>query len=151
MSYFTFCFEFHHLEILIGLTGEHFPDCTHLRRDGVFQHVQLWGNYLEHGNGQWGRSSDWTRWNDSSGILPRSHPVQQTRTSKVAYTFPNFQAGFNGGDVGHFFNLPGSRSNDVVNIEQTTNVNIPGRWFFRVDTELIDPANGCSYNGESKL
>ncbi|XP_049448994.1 alpha-tectorin [Epinephelus fuscoguttatus] len=57
------------------------------------------------------------------------------------------QSGFNGGDIGHFFNLPGSRSNDVVNIEQTTNVNIPGRWFFRVDTELIDPANGCSYNG----
>ncbi|XP_026225589.1 alpha-tectorin [Anabas testudineus] len=57
------------------------------------------------------------------------------------------QSGFNGGDIGHFFNLPGSRSNDVVNIEQTTNVNIPGRWFFRIDTELIDPANGCSYNG----
>ncbi|XP_034539787.1 alpha-tectorin [Notolabrus celidotus] len=57
------------------------------------------------------------------------------------------QSGFNGGDIGHFFNLPGSRSNDVVNIEQTTNVNTPGRWFFRVDTELIDPANGCSYNG----
>ncbi|KAK9536794.1 hypothetical protein VZT92_006555 [Zoarces viviparus] len=57
------------------------------------------------------------------------------------------QSGFNGGDIGHFFNLPGSRSNDVVNIEQTTNVNTPGRWFFRVDTELVDPANGCSYNG----
>lgn len=68
----------------------------------------------------------------------------------MADTFPNFQAGFNGGDIGHFFNLPGSRSNDVVNIEQTTNVNIPGRWFFRVDTELIDPANGCSYNGKSE-
>lgn len=59
-----------------------------------------------------------------------------------------FQSGFNGGEIGHFFNLPGSRSNDVVNIEQTTNVNIPGRWVFRVDTELIDPANGCSYNGK---
>ncbi|XP_028323355.1 alpha-tectorin isoform X2 [Gouania willdenowi] len=57
------------------------------------------------------------------------------------------QAGFNGGDIGYFFNLPGSRSNDVVNIEQTTNVNVPGRWFFRVDTDLVDPANGCSYNG----
>lgn len=65
------------------------------------------------------------------------------------HTFNPFQSGFNGGDIGHFFNLPGSRSNDVVNIEQTTNVNIPGRWFFRVDTELIDPANGCSYNGKS--
>lgn len=60
----------------------------------------------------------------------------------------HFQSGFNGGDVGLFFNLPGSRSNDVVNIEQTTNVNTPGRWVFRVDTELIDPANGCSYNGK---
>lgn len=38
-----------------------------------------------------------------------------------------------------------------MNIEQTTNVNTPGRWLFRVDTELIDPANGCSYNGKSKL
>lgn len=50
--------------------------------------------------------------------------------------------------MGLFFNLPGSRSNDVVNIEQTTNVNTPGRWVFRVDTEQIDPANGCSYNGK---
>ncbi|KAL4608607.1 alpha-tectorin [Arapaima gigas] len=57
------------------------------------------------------------------------------------------QAGFNGGDISHFFNLPGSRSNEVVNIEQTTNVNQPGRWLFRIDTDQIDPANGCSYNG----
>ncbi|KAI4800156.1 hypothetical protein KUCAC02_014979, partial [Chaenocephalus aceratus] len=55
------------------------------------------------------------------------------------------QSGFNGGDIGHFFNLPGSRSNGVVNIEQTTNVNTPGRWLFRVDTELINPANGRFY------
>uniref|UniRef100_A0A3B3QDX7 Tectorin alpha n=1 Tax=Paramormyrops kingsleyae TaxID=1676925 RepID=A0A3B3QDX7_9TELE len=57
------------------------------------------------------------------------------------------QAGFNGGDISRFFNLPGSRSNEIVNIEQTTNVNQPGRWLFRVDGDLIDPANGCSYNG----
>ncbi|XP_016141425.1 alpha-tectorin-like [Sinocyclocheilus grahami] len=57
------------------------------------------------------------------------------------------QAGFNGGDVSHFFNLPGSRSNEVVNIEQTTNVNVPGRWFFRIDADQIDPVNGCSYIG----
>ncbi|TNM84474.1 hypothetical protein fugu_008652, partial [Takifugu bimaculatus] len=59
-------------------------------------------------------------------------------------------SGFNGGDIGLFFNLPGSRSNDMVNIEQTTNVNTPGRWVFRIDTELIDPANGCSYNGKCR-
>ncbi|XP_066570353.1 alpha-tectorin [Amia ocellicauda] len=57
------------------------------------------------------------------------------------------QSGFNGGDVNHFFNLPGSRSNEIVNIEQTTNVNQPGRWLFRIDGEQIDPANGCSLNG----
>lgn len=62
-----------------------------------------------------------------------------------------FQSGFNGGDIGHFFNLPWSRSNDVVNIEQSTNINIPGRWFFRVDTDQIDPANGCSHNGKSNV
>ncbi|XP_051788213.1 alpha-tectorin [Erpetoichthys calabaricus] len=57
------------------------------------------------------------------------------------------QSGFNGGDVNHFFNLPGSRSNEIVNIEQTTNVNLPGRWLFRIDGDQIDPANGCSLNG----
>ncbi|KAK1153453.1 alpha-tectorin [Acipenser oxyrinchus oxyrinchus] len=57
------------------------------------------------------------------------------------------QSGFNGGDVNHFFNLPGSRSNEIVNIELTTNVNQPGRWLFRIDGEQIDPANGCSLNG----
>ncbi|XP_071031171.1 alpha-tectorin [Oncorhynchus clarkii lewisi] len=57
------------------------------------------------------------------------------------------QSGFNGGEIGNFLNLPGSRSNAVVEIERTTNVNLPGRWVFRVDTALIDPANGCSYNG----
>lgn len=70
-------------------------------------------------------------------------------TLQPSRLFP-FQSGFNGGDIGRFFNLPGSRSNDVVNIEQTTNVNTPGRWLFRVDTELIDPANGCSFNGKLK-
>lgn len=72
-------------------------------------------------------------------------------TKTASQSSAPFQSGFNGGEVGHFLNLPGSRSNDVVNIEQTTNVNIPGRWIFRVDPDLIDPANGCSYNGKFGL
>lgn len=76
--------------------------------------------------------------------------VHRHLTSRPPSHLSPFQSGFNGGDVGHFFNLPGSRSNEVVNIEQTTNVNTPGRWLFRVDTELVDPANGCSYNGKFK-
>ena len=76
--------------------------------------------------------------------------TQMWRADFLTHRFPPLrplQSGFNGGDIGHFFNLPGSRSNDVVNMEQTTNVNMPGRWLFRVDTDLIDPANGCSFNG----
>ena len=116
---------------------------------------------MEHRNSQWWRSFNRTGWDDSSGILtmcPRSFHTYDNPfivkalydkhfTSRPSHLSP-FQSGFNGGDIGHFFNLPGSRSNDVVNIEQTTNVNTPGRWLFRVDTELIDPANGCSYNGK---
>lgn len=118
---------------------------------------------MEHRNSQWWRSFNRTGWDDSSGILtmcPRFHTYDNPFivkayvydkhfTSRPSHLSP-FQSGFNGGDIGHFFNLPGSRSNDVVNIEQTTNVNTPGRWLFRVDTELIDPANGCSYNGKFK-
>lgn len=81
---------------------------------------------------------------------PRSKNRDNLLTCLLS-SLSHLQSGFNGGDIGHFFNLPGSRSNDVVNIEQTTNVNLPGRWFFRVDTDLIDPANGCSYNGEWKV
>ncbi|CAJ0955151.1 unnamed protein product [Ranitomeya imitator] len=54
------------------------------------------------------------------------------------------QAGFNGGNSTNFFSVPGSRSPEVVNIEESTNVNIPGRWLFKIDGKEIDPANGCS-------
>ncbi|NXH16780.1 TECTA protein, partial [Bucco capensis] len=43
------------------------------------------------------------------------------------------QAGFNSGDDIHYYNLPGSRSPDVLNISQGSNVGLPGRWIFRVD------------------
>lgn len=76
---------------------------------------------------------------------PQTRPGPQLT---ICFSPSALQSGFNGGDVGLFFNLPGSRSNEVVNMEQSTNVNTPGRWLFRVDPELIDPANGCSYNGK---
>ncbi|XP_014350371.1 alpha-tectorin, partial [Latimeria chalumnae] len=58
------------------------------------------------------------------------------------------QVGFNGGNSSNYFSLPTSRTNEVVNIEETTNVNLPGRWIFRIDGKQIDPANGCSYMGQ---
>ncbi|XP_056682094.1 alpha-tectorin [Monodelphis domestica] len=58
------------------------------------------------------------------------------------------QAGFNGGNLTNFFSLPGSRTPDIVNIQETTNVNVPGRWAFKVDGKEIDPANGCTSRGQ---
>ncbi|XP_072740487.1 alpha-tectorin [Ciconia boyciana] len=58
------------------------------------------------------------------------------------------QAGFNGGNITNFFSIPGSRTPDIVNIEETTNVNVPGRWAFKIDGREIDPANGCSLRGQ---
>ncbi|XP_075908159.1 alpha-tectorin-like [Petromyzon marinus] len=57
------------------------------------------------------------------------------------------QAGFNSGDEGRYFTLPGSRTFDIVHVQNTSNVNKPGRWIFRVDQLEVDPANGCNVNG----
>nr|XP_056702378.1 sushi, nidogen and EGF-like domain-containing protein 1 [Euleptes europaea] len=43
------------------------------------------------------------------------------------------QAGFDSGDKTNYYNIPSSRTPDVVNIGGTTNVGVPGRWVFQVD------------------
>uniref|UniRef100_A0A8C5Q9U0 NIDO domain-containing protein n=1 Tax=Leptobrachium leishanense TaxID=445787 RepID=A0A8C5Q9U0_9ANUR len=53
------------------------------------------------------------------------------------------QAGFNGGDAEHYFNIPGSRTAGIINIKSTSNVNYPGRWIFRVDDFQVP--GGCIY------
>uniref|UniRef100_A0A8C0IDI9 NIDO domain-containing protein n=1 Tax=Bubo bubo TaxID=30461 RepID=A0A8C0IDI9_BUBBB len=42
-------------------------------------------------------------------------------------------AGFNSGDDKNFYNIPGSQTDAIINITQTSNVNVPGRWVFQVD------------------
>ncbi|XP_074786481.1 alpha-tectorin-like [Athene noctua] len=42
-------------------------------------------------------------------------------------------AGFNSGDDKNFYNIPGSQTEAIINVTQTSNVNVPGRWVFRVD------------------
>ncbi|XP_032532169.1 sushi, nidogen and EGF-like domain-containing protein 1 [Chiroxiphia lanceolata] len=42
-------------------------------------------------------------------------------------------AGFNSGDDTNFYNIPGSQTDAIINITATSNVNVPGRWAFRVD------------------
>ncbi|XP_044291189.1 alpha-tectorin-like [Varanus komodoensis] len=46
------------------------------------------------------------------------------------------QAGFDSGDKKNYYNIPGSRTPEILNIGETSNVNVPGRWVFQVD-ELI--------------
>ncbi|XP_028300564.1 sushi, nidogen and EGF-like domain-containing protein 1 isoform X2 [Gouania willdenowi] len=53
------------------------------------------------------------------------------------------QAGFNAGDGKRYFNIPGSRTTEVVNIEETTNVGYPGRWVFRIDHANVE-VGGCN-------
>lgn len=58
------------------------------------------------------------------------------------------QAGFNAGDGKRYFNIPGSRTADVVNVEETTNVGYPGRWVFRIDDANVE-LGGCNNSGET--
>lgn len=47
------------------------------------------------------------------------------------------QAGFDSGDKTNFYNIPGSRTPDILYIGNTTNVNFKGRWAFQVDEFVI--------------
>ncbi|KAM8927031.1 alpha-tectorin-like [Pelodytes ibericus] len=53
------------------------------------------------------------------------------------------QAGFNSGDATHYFNIPGSRTDEILKIKSTSNVNCPGRWIFRVDDFKVP--GGCVF------
>ncbi|KAG9341578.1 hypothetical protein JZ751_019091, partial [Albula glossodonta] len=53
------------------------------------------------------------------------------------------QAGFNAGDGRRYFNIPGSRTDDVADVEGTTNVGYPGRWVFRIDDAQVQ-VGGCN-------
>ncbi|XP_064792262.1 sushi, nidogen and EGF-like domain-containing protein 1 isoform X2 [Oncorhynchus masou masou] len=55
------------------------------------------------------------------------------------------QAGFNAGDGKRYFNIPGSRTDDVVDVEGTTNVGRPGRWVFRIDNAQVE-VGGCNHS-----
>ncbi len=47
------------------------------------------------------------------------------------------EVGFNAGDGVRFATVPGSRTNEIINVEHTSNVAVPGMWVFRVDEEHI--------------
>lgn len=54
-----------------------------------------------------------------------------------ASSLPLHQAGFDSGDKENYYNIPGSRTADILNIKETTNVGQEGRWLFQVDKAII--------------
>jgi len=49
------------------------------------------------------------------------------------------KAGFDVGDGITFFEIPGSCSDEIVDVDETSNVNEAGKWIFRVDSSLESP------------
>ncbi|CAH3193578.1 unnamed protein product [Porites evermanni] len=56
------------------------------------------------------------------------------------------QAGFNAGDGFRYFNIPGSRTSQVLDLPNKSNVGVSGRWMFRIDNAKIEAA-GCNTKG----
>ncbi|CAC5402873.1 Sushi, nidogen and EGF-like domain-containing protein 1,Alpha-tectorin [Mytilus coruscus] len=50
------------------------------------------------------------------------------------------QVGFNMGDDFHFYSVKGSRTADIINLPNLSNVGYPGKFAFRVDLRDIEPA-----------
>ena len=46
-------------------------------------------------------------------------------------------AGYNAGDGIASYTIPGSLTEEIINIDSTTNVGVPGMWVFRVDQEQL--------------
>ena len=60
------------------------------------------------------------------------------------------QVGFNTGDGERFASVPGSQTADIINIDTTSNIGVPGVWLFQVNEEEINigmcsEAYGISY------
>ncbi|XP_041453734.1 sushi domain-containing protein 2-like isoform X2 [Lytechinus variegatus] len=52
------------------------------------------------------------------------------------------QVGFNAGDGSNYYSVPGSRTDAILEISQTSNILVPGRWVFRIDGKSVE-AGGC--------
>jgi hypothetical protein len=56
------------------------------------------------------------------------------------------QVGFNAGDGKVYFAVNASRTRNIVNISQMSNIGIPGKFSFRIDDEEIGNG-GCNTEG----
>jgi Nidogen-like len=57
------------------------------------------------------------------------------------------QVGFNAGDAKVYYNLPGSNTKGVLNLTNSSNVGVNGRWLFRVDGNNIQLPNAPGLTG----
>lgn len=53
------------------------------------------------------------------------------------HNFHSSQAGFNAGDKQESYSIAGAQTAGVLNLTFTSNVEIPGKWVFRVDSATI--------------
>ncbi|XP_071497302.1 sushi domain-containing protein 2-like [Diadema antillarum] len=61
------------------------------------------------------------------------------------------QVGFNAGDGSNYYSVPGSQTDQILNISvSASNVLIPGRWIFRIDGRAIR-AGGCGDSTDPDL
>ncbi|XP_071491471.1 protein mesh-like [Diadema antillarum] len=60
------------------------------------------------------------------------------------------QVGFNAGDGIKYYSVPGSRTNDIVDVEEASNVGVTGRYVFRTDSSEISGI-GCTPSGDISL
>lgn len=50
------------------------------------------------------------------------------------------QVGYNAGDGVHYYSAPGARTNSMAHLTTMSNINIPGKFIFRVDQ--VETGNG---------
>lgn len=55
----------------------------------------------------------------------------------TAFSSTLARAGLNAGDGINFFSIPGSGTADIINVDTTSNVGVPGVWMFQVDEESV--------------
>jgi hypothetical protein len=80
---------------------------------------------------------------DRSFVFFLYHDIQWTSPNNNTDSYA--QAGFNAGDGITFETLPYSNTEDIIQLVNQSNVNIPGLFVYRVDTDKID-AGGCTTN-----
>ncbi|XP_071951618.1 sushi domain-containing protein 2-like [Antedon mediterranea] len=103
---------------------------TVLITDGVLSFV-----IFNYGVLEW--TTGWSSYGSSNGLAQGNESVAA-------------QVGFNAGNGLNFYSVEGSRTNDILKINETSNIDREGRWMFRVDLTDIKPG-GCYDNVNDEL